>query len=137
MTPMYGSMSSAAQAYASAGVQSDVATADPLDLVIMLYDGAILALASARMALDNKDIPLRGQKISHAIDIISNGLHASLDYQSGGELADRLGALYNYMVSRLIYANLNASAPAIDEVVGLLKELKSGWDAIRDQARSR
>ena len=134
---MYGSMSSAAQAYASAGVQSDVATADPLDLVIMLYDGAILALASARMALDNKDIPLRGQKISHAIDIISNGLHASLDYQSGGELADRLGALYNYMVARLIYANLNASAPAIDEVVGLLKELKSGWDAIRDQARSR
>ncbi|WP_417070718.1 flagellar export chaperone FliS [Niveibacterium terrae] len=134
---MFGSMHTANQAYASVGVQTDVATADPLDLVVMLYDGAILALATARMAIDNNDIPLRGQKISHAIDIITNGLHASLDYQSGGELADRLGALYNYMVSRLIYANLNASAPAIDEVVALLKELKSGWDTIRDQARSR
>jgi flagellar protein FliS len=134
---MFGSMHTANQAYASVGIQTDVAAADPLDLVVMLYDGAILALATARMALDNNDIPLRGQKISHAIDIITNGLHASLDYQSGGELADRLGALYNYMVSRLIYANLHASAPAIDEVVALLKELKSGWDAIRDQARSR
>lgn len=134
---MFGSMHTANQAYASVGVQTDVATADPLDLVVMLYDGAILALATARMAIDNNDIPLRGQKISHAIDIITNGLHASLDYQSGGELADRLGALYNYMVSRLIYANLNASAPAIEEVVALLKELKSGWDTIRDQARSR
>ena len=134
---MFGSMHTANQAYASVGIQTDVAAADPLDLVVMLYDGAILALATARMALDNNDIPLRGQKISHAIEIITNGLHASLDYQSGGELADRLGALYNYMVSRLIYANLHASAPAIDEVVALLKELKSGWDAIRDQARSR
>lgn len=134
---MFGSLHTANQAYASVGIQTDVAAADPLDLVVMLYDGAILALATARMAIDNNDIPLRGQKISHAIDIITNGLHASLDYQSGGELADRLGALYNYMVSRLIYANLHASAPAIDEVVALLKELKSGWDTIRDQARSR
>ena len=134
---MFGSLHTANQAYASVGIQTDVAAADPLDLVVMLYDGAILALATARMAIDNNDIPLRGQKTSHAIDIITNGLHASLDYQSGGELADRLGALYNYMVSRLIYANLHASAPAIDEVIALLKELKSGWDTIRDQARSR
>lgn len=134
---MFGALRSANQAYTAVGVETDVATGDPIDLVIMLYDGAILTLASARMAIDNKDIPLRGQKISHAIDIITNGLHASLDYESGGEIADRLGALYNYMVSRLIYANLNANAAAIDEVVALLKELKSGWDAIRDETRGR
>ncbi|WP_341675070.1 flagellar export chaperone FliS [Niveibacterium sp. SC-1] len=127
---MFGLARNPNQAYASVGVETDVATASPVKLVIMLYDGAILALASARAAIEQGDIPTRGQKISKAIEIISDGLQSSLDHNAGGELADRLAALYDYMNSRLFYANANANTAAIDEVVALLTELKSAWEGI-------
>jgi len=127
---MFGLARNPKQAYASVGIETDIATANPVKLVIMLYDGAILALASARAAIEQGDVPTRGQRISKAIEIISDGLKSSLDHQAGGELADRLAALYDYMCSRLIYANANANVPAIDEVVALLTELKSAWEGI-------
>jgi len=127
---MFGLARNPKQAYASVGIETDIATANPVKLVIMLYDGAILALASARAAIEQGDVPTRGQRISKAIEIISDGLKSSLDHQAGGELADRLAALYDYMCGRLIYANANANVPAIDEVVALLTELKSAWEGI-------
>ena len=68
--------------------------------------------------------------ISKAIEIILNGLKVSLDYEAGGDLAQRLGALYDYMTQRLLYANLHNSRPAMDEVTQLLTDLKSAWEAI-------
>lgn len=128
---MFQMARNASAAYANVGVQTDIIEASPVKLIVMLYDGAILALASARGALASGDIALRGAKISKAIEIINDGLKACLDYNTGGDLANRLGALYDYMSERLLYANLNANAAAIDEVVGLLNELKSAWEEIQ------
>lgn len=71
----------------------------------MLFDGALLAV-DAQKQMEQKQIPEKGASVSRAIDIISLGLRASLDKSSGGELAANLDALYDYMVRRLLEANL-------------------------------
>jgi len=126
-------MQSKADVYARVGVESNVAGADPHMLIVMLFDGALLKVNMAAIAISQGDIAGKGQAISKAIDIISNGLKASLDMSAGGELAQRLAALYDYMVSRLIYANLQTSEAALKEVASLLGELKGAWEAIRNE----
>ena len=126
-----------AAAYSSVGVETGVSTADPHKLILMLFEGALLQIGTAAIALENKDVPAKGMAISKAIEIILNGLKVSLDYEAGGDLAQRLGALYDYMTQRLLYANLHNSRPAMDEVTQLLTDLKSAWEAIgaSDQAQ--
>ncbi|ANQ85870.1 flagellar export chaperone FliS [Azoarcus olearius] len=132
---MFGSTSYAnrAAAYARVGTETSVEAASPHKLILMLYDGALLSLRSASVAMQNKDIPAKGMAISKAIDIISNGLKVSLDLNAGGELAARLDALYEYMGDRLLYANLHNNQPALDEVCTLLASLREAWQAIADQ----
>lgn len=119
-----------AAAYSSVGVETGVSTADPHKLILMLFEGALLQIGTAVIALEKKDVPTKGMAISKAIEIILNGLKVSLDYEAGGELAQRLGALYDYMTQRLLYANLHNSRPAMDEVTQLLTDLKSAWETI-------
>ena len=127
--------SSSAQSYASVGVETGVAAADPHRLILMLFDGALLAVAKAGSAMQQRQIAEKGQAISHAIDIIANGLRASLNFSGGDELAGRLAALYDYMCDRLLHANLRNDAAALNEVGRLLAELKSAWEDIaRDPA---
>ena len=127
---MFGMSRSPTATYAQ--VSQDVAaeTADPHALILMLFEGALLQIGTAAIAMDNKDIPTKGTATSKAIEIITNGLKVSLDYEAGGELAERLGALYDYMTQRLLHANLNNSRPALDEVARLLNELKGAWEEI-------
>ncbi len=127
-----------AAAYSAVGVETGVSTADPHKLILMLFEGALLQVGTAAAALENNDVPAKGSAISKAIDIILNGLKVSLDYEAGGELAQRLGALYDYMTQRLLYANLHNSRPAMDEVTSLLTDLKDAWASIGspDQANS-
>lgn len=133
---MFSSFPNRASAYAQVGVETGVSTADPHKLILMLFDGALLSVGTAAIAIDNKDIPGKGQAISKAIEIIVNGLKASLDLNSGGELASRLSALYEYMADRLLYANLHSSRPALDEVHELLTTLREAWAGIAPGATS-
>ena len=116
-----------ANAYSQVSLETAVQSADPHQLILMLYDGALMALAQAVVAMEQKDIPKRAQSISRAIAIIHDGLHASLDVESGGELGERLAALYDYMVERLTQANATNTAAAVQEVSGLLRTLREAW----------
>lgn len=126
--------SAAIKAYNKVGIESSVTAADPLKLVSMLYQGALLAIANAKNGIMRKDIPAKGAAISKAIAIIGEGLNASLDKKVGGELAQNLSSLYDYMVMRLAAANLNNDMDALDEVARLLNDLKGAWDSIRQSA---
>ena len=126
----FGFAPRAANAYTQVGLETGVSTADPHKLVLMLFEGALLSIATASAAIDGKDIPGKGQAISKAIEIINDGLKLSLDYEAGGDLAQKLAALYDYMTSRLLYANLHSSRPALDEVAGLLRDIKGAWESI-------
>lgn len=133
---MFGRFNSQADAYAKVGVETSVMTADPHKLILMLFDGALLSIATASAAMDHKDIPTKGTAISKAIEIILNGLRASLDQDAGGELAGRLAALYDYMSERLVYANMTNNRAALDEVSGLLGSLREAWEGIAPNAAS-
>lgn len=132
---MYESMRSAtsgANAYARVAVETGVGTADSHTLIVMLFDGALMCIASARQHMLSKEIAAKGENVSKAIEIITNGLKASLNAEAGGELAQRLGALYDYMCNRLLHANVTNNPAALDEVHNLLAELKDAWSQIGD-----
>lgn len=127
---MFGSSSNPANAYAALSTDSAVHSADPHRLVLLLFEGAENALALAKIHIEQGNVAARGAAISKAIDIISNGLKASLDIQQGGELAERLAALYDYMVSRLLWANMKNDTPTLVEVQSLLGEIHEAWRMI-------
>jgi len=124
----------AIKAYAKVGIESGVVAADPHKLISMLFQGALLAIANAKNGILRKDTAAKGRAISHAIAIINDGLNASLDKKVGGELAQNLSALYEYMCKRLLAANLKNDMAHLDEVARLLADLKEAWDSIRPNA---
>jgi flagellar protein FliS len=133
---MYTAARKAVDAYSQVGVETGVAAADPHKLILMLYDGTLAALASARYAMGRGEIAAKVGAISKAIAIVDGGLKASLDVRAGGELAERLAALYDYMLSRLVSANLHNDATILDEVTRLLNELRGAWAQIGAAAKT-
>jgi flagellar secretion chaperone FliS len=130
---MFGTYGKKVAAYQQVGLNTDVATADPHQLIALLFDGAVAAIGIAKGALTQRNIAEKGGAISKAIDIIDNGLRASLDHEKGGDLAERLDALYEYMSVRLLHANIKNDVAALDEVAGLLREIQEAWAQIRPQ----
>ncbi len=124
------------KAYAKVGLETNVTAADPHKLILLLYQGALLAISSAKNQILRKEIAAKGKSISHAIMIIDEGLKSSLDKNAGGDLAQNLSALYDYMNQRLLIANLKNDIAALDEVSRLLTELKGAWEEIRPAAAS-
>jgi flagellar protein FliS len=100
----------------------------------MLLDGILQKLAKASGAMQRGDLSEQGESLSAGIRII-DGLRASLDYSKGGELASNLGSMYDYMERRLVEANLGSDRDIIGEVVSLVNQIKSGWDAIPNEHR--
>lgn len=127
---MFGNTRNAISAYQKVGVDAAVEVADPHRLILLLFEGAQAAIGAARAAMHRQETAVKGISISKAIDIISNGLKASLDLESGGEIAARLNALYDYMVLRLLNANLKNDLKALEEVSALLEEIHSAWREI-------
>jgi flagellar secretion chaperone FliS len=121
----------AIKTYASVGLESGVSASDPHKLILMLYQGALLAIVSAKNQILRKETAAKGASITKAIAIIDEGLKACLDKNAGGELAQNLSALYDYINQRLLVANLKNDVVALDEVSRLLAELKGAWEAIR------
>jgi flagellar protein FliS len=127
---MFGSPQSGANAYAKVELETGVIAASPHRLVVMLFDGALIALSTALQLMKEGNIPGKGQAISKAIMIIDGGLRASLNKEVGGDIATNLDALYGYMSNRLLIANLKNQPEILEEVHLLLSDLKSAWEAI-------
>jgi flagellar protein FliS len=130
---MFGTMKRGVNAYANVALETGVDSASPHKLIVMLYDGALVALLSAKTNIAANNIAAKGMAISKAITIIDNGLRASLDKEAGGEIAANLDALYDYMSRRLLHANLSNDVPAIDEVHRLLSDLRGAWVTIGEK----
>lgn len=127
--------SSPIASYQQISIESDVRGADPHRLIVLLFDGAESAMQQALVLLAANDYKGKSDALMKAIDIILSGLSASLDTEQGGDLAQNLKALYEYMVSRLVYANVHKDAAAIHEVQGLLGEIASAWREIGTPGR--
>lgn len=130
-------MNNAISAYQRVGVETGVESADPHKLILMLFEGALEALAKAGMHIHHNEIAEKGQMISKAIMIIDHGLKASLDMNAGGDLAINLQALYDYMTHRLLVANIQNDFEIVNEVNKLLSELYKAWKNIGESNRTR
>jgi flagellar protein FliS len=117
----------AAQAYARIGLETGVAAASPQRLIVMLYDGALAALADARGHMLEGRTAQKGRALGKAISIVDEGLKAALDTTQGGPIARQLMELYDYIGHRLLLANLRNDVALLDEASRLLSELRAAW----------
>jgi len=108
-------------------LENQVLTADPMELVRMLYRAAVDAVRDARKRLAAGDILERSNAINRAIAMIGE-LSGSLDQNGGGEIGRRLADLYSYMIQGLVQANLRQQDAPLAEVEALLTTLSDGWE---------
>ena len=111
--------------------ETAVCTQNRGQLVVMLYEGAIKFLKQAIADLEREDYASKGIRIAKAVDIIIE-LNTVLDMDKGGEIAQNLRSLYNFMHHHLSEANLKKDTRMIQDVINLLQELKQGWEAIAE-----
>ncbi len=131
----YAKKRSALNQYGKVAAESEVAYASPHRLVQMLMEGALDKIATAKGQIDRREMEGKSRHITWAISIF-NGLRSSLNLDSGGEIAVNLDDLYGYMIRRLIDANAANDTAALDEVSGLLLEVKGAWDAMPEEIRN-
>lgn len=120
--------------YQQVRVESKVGAASPHELVAMLFEGYMEALAQARGALRERKQEHKGIAIARAVRIVEEGLRAGLDLRAGGTLARDLDDLYAYLSMRLTLANLRNDDAALDECQRLMRPLHEAWLAIADEA---
>jgi len=119
----------ALQQYQQIGVQSSIVDASPHRLIQMLFEGALDRVSKARGSVVRGDVTEKCRHIGAAMAIV-DGLSGSLNLEVGGEIANNLAALYDYVGRRLLQANIESSSLMLDEVSNLLGQIKEGWDAI-------
>ncbi|MDR2226587.1 MAG: flagellar export chaperone FliS, partial [Providencia sp.] len=117
----------AKHAYQQVDLESEITNATPYQLIQILFKGALSALKRGEIFMQQGKVAEKGKEISKAIDIIDTGLKQSLNYDAGGELAENLASLYEYMTMQLLRANLENNVAYVQEVYQLLSDIASAW----------
>lgn len=121
-------------AYQSAAAHGGVAASDPHRLVVMLLDGALERITTARGCMQRGETAEKSRLLNRAVSIVGE-LRGSLDMSAGGQIALNLSELYDYMCRRLLKATSENRVEILDEVSKLLHEIRGAWVAIPPQAR--
>lgn len=122
---MRGSM----KAYKSVALDSQKTIASPYQVVKMLLTGVLERLAKARVAIENKNHEQRSELISSTLLILAE-LRMSLDHEAGGEIADNLDKLYEFITGELVEANSKNNLEKVEAASRILREIKDAWDNI-------
>jgi flagellar protein FliS len=120
----------AISAYGQTSLDMVVESASPHQLIVLLFEGAIKAIQLGKIYMQQGLIAQKGAAISKAIAIIEDGLRLALDKENGGELAESLDSLYDYISFELLQANINNTPERLDEMLNLLGQLKDAWLSI-------
>ncbi|MBB6094209.1 flagellar protein FliS [Povalibacter uvarum] len=123
-------------AYQSAAAHGGVAASDPHRLIVMLMDGALERIATARGCMQRGETAEKARLLNRSVQIVAE-LRGSLDLSAGGQIAANLSELYDYMSRRLLSALANNQVELLDEVSKLLNDIRSAWVAIPAQAQKR
>lgn len=118
-------------AYKQVEAETAVFSADPHQLVSLLFEALQQSLAKANGAIRKGDIVAKGQAIGRSVRILEEGLKAGLDVDRGGELALNLRTVYDICILKLTEANLHNSVELLDEVSGLVEAIADGWAQIK------
>jgi flagellar protein FliS len=120
--------------YQAVSAHGAVAGADPHGLVLMLLDTVAERITTARACIERGEIARKAKLLHSCVNIVAE-LRGSLDLAKGGELAQNLSDLYEYMMRQLLLANAKSDARLMTEVAGLIGEIRSAWFAIGAQVR--
>ncbi|MBL8266928.1 flagellar export chaperone FliS [Steroidobacter sp.] len=123
-------------AYQSAAAHGGVAASDPHRLIVMLLDGAVERIVTARGCMQRNETSEKARLLNRAVSIIGE-LRNSLDLRQGGQIAANLSELYDYMCRRLLLATSENKVEMLDEVSTLLHEIRGAWLAIAPEGRGR
>lgn len=119
-----------AKQYQKVNATSEALESDPHRLIQLLLEAALTRMSQAKGAIERNDMAVKASLLGRVTDILQT-LQLSLNHDAGGQLSSDLERLYDYMIRRLFEATLHNDVKMIDEVMGLLLNVKSGWDAIR------
>ncbi len=122
-------------AYINHYQQNQVQTASPEQILIQLYEGAIRFLKQAKQALEDGERITKLEKVSRGMAIITE-LSNTLDFETGGEIAENLDALYAFMTRELTRSNTENDPQALQTVIDLLSDLHEGWVQAVEIAKS-
>ncbi len=120
--------------YAQEYRKNAVTGASPLQLVVMLYDGALRFMEAGRFAMVRKDLEAQNDKLQRAQRIVTE-LMASLDMQRGGELAKNLFGIYSYVLNELVEANLTDKPEPLDRSIKIISDLRDSWASLEASRR--
>jgi flagellar secretion chaperone FliS len=134
MSSPFGRAGTMANAYRQVGVETGVEAASPHRLIEMLFDGYMESLHTARGAMRSGQVEAKGRAIARAARIVEEGLKSALNVNEGGQLAQDLRALYDYLTMRLTQANLRNDEKLLDECQRLVEPLRDAWREIGKQA---
>lgn len=104
-------------------------TSSPVELVVLLYDGALRFLAEAERALAAGDLAARGTAISKALAIV-NQLQSTLDMARGGAVAEDLDRLYDFVQDCLLRVTRDHDTAALTDAQGVLASLADAWRTV-------
>lgn len=116
--------------YQNIQAKSYLEGATPHQLIQILMESFITRVTVAKHAMQQRDFETKSRTISNAIGIIG-GLRDGLNFEQGGEIAENLSNIYNYISSRLLVASAENNVAILDETLSLMREIKSAWDAIQ------
>ncbi len=119
----------AIESYGQVKVSTGVSKSNNVELIQMLFDGLIESLATARGHIQHNNISEKSKAISRASRIVL-GLQGALDFDKGGDLANNLNELYNYITRRLLHVNARNDLAALDEIHGLMTEIRGAWETV-------
>jgi flagellar secretion chaperone FliS len=123
---------SGAKQYQRVNTTSEVLDADPHRLIQILMEASLTRMAQAKGAMERGDMATKANLLGRVMEIIHT-LQSSLNHSEGGDLAANLERLYDYMNRRLLHATRVNNTELVDEVMGLMLEVKRGWDGIREE----
>jgi flagellar protein FliS len=124
----------AINAYQKGTLKQDLSNADPHKITLMLMQGALDKLAYAKGCIERSDLKGRAEHVSKATAIFIS-LRDTLDIEVGGEFAENLYALYNYMIDKLVSINTENGITVLDEISGLFLPIKNAWAQIPEAAK--
>ena len=122
----------ATQQYRNLDLHGNVEDASPHRLIQMMMERTLAKIGMARGHMERGEVARKGENVGDAIAIIE-ALQASLNHSADERMSENFDALYTYMMRRLLEANLRNDTSILDEVSGLMRELKEAWDAIADE----
>lgn len=124
------------QAYKKVNIESTIATADPHQIIVMMFDGALQSISIAKGAIERKDLALKSEQITKFINILS-ALRSSLDFEAEPDISQNFDNLYAYCIERANEASIDLTPDKLIEVNELLKPLRDAWADIPEEEKQK